>query len=360
MVPESYLSAATAFLALGLVAYSLVRRPRSTWPFILLGVSVFLWESGFAVVAQATTDAEAWAGYRWGAWGFCFTGWATMVFLLQEAGWSWRRTLAWSSPAFAAGLVFALQSTGGILYVAGFEFTPGGATGYRMATSSPWFWAFNLTYVVHLVSVVVLVFVSLKQPSRRVRFRGLLLVGLYLVTVVLHVAQSSWGPMVGTVRVVHPVVPVNAILVVGVFLVLSWTEPRPLDSPWVETRVLDAVHDGLAVFDLDGRLVRTNAAWGALDPGPGPWTTRPLTDESGEPVGSLAQIRRQGAIDSAAHRYGLTLKEEQVAIHVLAGLTNKEIAQSLGISEASVKAFLTQVFGKTGAQDREELFRWLV
>lgn len=360
MVLESYFSALTAYLALGLVAYSLVARPRSAVPFALVGLSVFLWESGFAVVGQATTEAEAWAGYRWGAWGFCFTGWATMVFLFQEAGWTWRRTLAWSTPALAAGMVFALQSSFGVLYVEGFDLRAGHGTGYRIATSSPWFWAFNLTYLVHLISVVVLVVVSVRQPLRRVRWRGLLLVGLYLVTVLLHVVQSSWGPMSGSVRVVNPVVPVNAILLVGIFAVLWKTEPRLLEAPWIEGKVLDAVHDGIAVFDLSGRLVRANPAWTALAPEPGQWEPRPLTDGTGEPVGTLGQVRRQGAIDSVAHRYGLSLREERVAVQVLGGLTNKEIAQALDLSEASVKAILTQIFAKTGARDREELFRWLV
>lgn len=359
MVPESYLSAFTAYLALGLVAYSLVRRPRSAIPFALVGLSVLLWESGFAFVAQATNEAEAWAGYRWGAWGFCFTGWATMVFLLQEAGWTWRKTLLWSAPVLLAGLVFALQSTFGVLYVEGFELQPGRAAGYRMATSSPWFWAFNLNYVGHVISIVVLVAVSRRQSLRRVRLRGYSMVGLYLGAVVLHVVQSSWGPMTGTVLIVHPVIPVNALLLVGVFAVVSWTEPRSIDAPWIEAKVLDAVHDGIAVFDLSGRLVRANPAWESLAPDPGQWEVRPLVDGD-ELVGTVGHIRREGAVDSAAHRYGLTLREEQVAIHVLAGQTNKEIAQALDLGEASVKAHLSQIFAKTGATDREELFRWLL
>jgi len=360
MTLESYLSAFTVFLALGLVVYSLGRRPRSGIPFALVGLTILIWESGFFLVARAAVDSEAWFGYRWASWGFCFTGWATTVFLFREAGWNWRRTLLWASPAGAAGLVFALQSSFGILYVEGFDLGGPVGPGYRIATGSGWFWAFNLTYLVHFGSAVVLAWVSSSQPLRRVRTRGLLLVGLYLTTVLLHIAQSTWGPITGEVRMVHPIIPVNAVLFLGMFAVLSWTEPRTVDAPWVEAKVIDALHDGIAVFDLSGRLIRSNPAWQALAPEPGRWDSRLLTDPEGEAVGTLAQVRRQGAIDSAAHRYLLSDREEQVAVQVLAGRTNKEIAQALSLSEATVKAHLTQVFSKTGARDREELFRWLI
>lgn len=360
MTLESYLSAFTVFLALGLVIYSLGRRPRSGIPFALVGITILFWEFGFFLVARATGAAEAWFGYRLASWGFCFTGWATTVFLFREAGWSWRRTLGWASPAAIAGLVFALQSSVGVLYVEGFVWGSPVGPGYRIATGSGWFWAFNLTYLVHFASAAVLAWVSATQPLRRVRLRGFLLVGLWTLTVLLHVAQSTWGPAIGEIRVVYPVIPVNALLLLGMFVVLSWTEPKSVDAPWVEAKVLDALHDGIAVFDLGDRMVRCNPAWEALAPEVGQGESRTLRDDTGETVGTLVQVRRQGAIDSAAHRFGLTIREEQVAVQVLAGQTNKEIAQALNLSEATVKSHLTQVFNKTGARDREELFRWLI
>jgi two-component system, NarL family, nitrate/nitrite response regulator NarL len=52
-----------------------------------------------------------------------------------------------------------------------------------------------------------------------------------------------------------------------------------------------------------------------------------------------------------------TERERQVLSHVVEGLTNKEIADRLGVSESSVKASLQQLFSKTGVRTRSQLVR---
>ena len=54
---------------------------------------------------------------------------------------------------------------------------------------------------------------------------------------------------------------------------------------------------------------------------------------------------------------GLTEREDQVLRHVFEGLTNKEIAAKIGVSESSVKATLQQLFDKTGVRTRSQLVR---
>ena len=51
----------------------------------------------------------------------------------------------------------------------------------------------------------------------------------------------------------------------------------------------------------------------------------------------------------------LTQREDQVLRGVFEGLKNKEIAAKIGVSEASVKATLKQLFLKTGARTRSQL-----
>ncbi|WP_243093877.1 helix-turn-helix transcriptional regulator [Thermus thalpophilus] len=51
----------------------------------------------------------------------------------------------------------------------------------------------------------------------------------------------------------------------------------------------------------------------------------------------------------------LTLREKEVAALAALGLSNKEIAKELGISEKTVKAHLTLVFQKLGIKRRSEL-----
>ncbi|HXG33966.1 MAG TPA: response regulator transcription factor [Bryobacteraceae bacterium] len=57
------------------------------------------------------------------------------------------------------------------------------------------------------------------------------------------------------------------------------------------------------------------------------------------------------------HLYKLTERERQIVRGILEGLTNKEIAGQLAISESSVKGALHQVFAKTGARNRAQLVR---
>lgn len=53
----------------------------------------------------------------------------------------------------------------------------------------------------------------------------------------------------------------------------------------------------------------------------------------------------------------LTARERTVLKAVFQGLTNKEIAAQLGISESSVKAAMQQLFDKTGVRTRSQLVR---
>ncbi len=53
----------------------------------------------------------------------------------------------------------------------------------------------------------------------------------------------------------------------------------------------------------------------------------------------------------------LSARERTVLRGVFEGLTNKEIAGGLGISESSVKAVLQQLFDKTGVRTRSQLVR---
>jgi len=51
----------------------------------------------------------------------------------------------------------------------------------------------------------------------------------------------------------------------------------------------------------------------------------------------------------------LTDREKEIAVRVSKGTANKDIASDLTISERTVKAHLTSIFGKTGTKDRLQL-----
>jgi DNA-binding NarL/FixJ family response regulator len=68
-------------------------------------------------------------------------------------------------------------------------------------------------------------------------------------------------------------------------------------------------------------------------------------------------VRAVGRAGEQAARRQLTERESAVLKGVFEGLSNKEIGASLGISEASVKSALQQLFVKTGVRTRSQLVR---
>jgi DNA-binding CsgD family transcriptional regulator len=58
---------------------------------------------------------------------------------------------------------------------------------------------------------------------------------------------------------------------------------------------------------------------------------------------------------SARPRHSLTRREGQLVVFLTQGLKNKEIATALGISEGTVKVYLSHLFQKLDVKDRFEL-----
>lgn len=58
---------------------------------------------------------------------------------------------------------------------------------------------------------------------------------------------------------------------------------------------------------------------------------------------------------ASQNRFGLTARQLEIVAAVVAGMTNRDIARKLSISEDTVKHHLTQIFSRTGATNRLEL-----
>lgn len=65
--------------------------------------------------------------------------------------------------------------------------------------------------------------------------------------------------------------------------------------------------------------------------------------------------RLRGAPGSAAAQFGLTARELEIVKAVVQGMGNREISQTLGISQFTVKHYLTRVFDKLVVNNRVEL-----
>ncbi|MFT4114414.1 response regulator [Silvibacterium sp.] len=82
----------------------------------------------------------------------------------------------------------------------------------------------------------------------------------------------------------------------------------------------------------------------------GSWIDSSILSKLSAPVPSLPRQETRPALD-------LTTREQSVLNGVFEGLTNKEIATTMSISESYVKALLQQLFEKTGVRTRSQLVR---
>jgi DNA-binding CsgD family transcriptional regulator len=69
----------------------------------------------------------------------------------------------------------------------------------------------------------------------------------------------------------------------------------------------------------------------------------------------MEPIRSSDAAAMMLAAYGLSMREREIAQHVLRGLSTVEIGEALDISEYTVQSHLTSIFDKTGFGSRKEL-----
>lgn len=72
-------------------------------------------------------------------------------------------------------------------------------------------------------------------------------------------------------------------------------------------------------------------------------------------IQALRRLSPQHRGPEATRNFGLTTRELQVIALIVAGYTNKDLAQKLGISEHTAKHHLTNIFDKLGVSNRLEL-----
>ncbi len=77
-----------------------------------------------------------------------------------------------------------------------------------------------------------------------------------------------------------------------------------------------------------------------------------FSEQLAQQVLSTMSAENKGTAHALAR---LSEREREIAEHVARGMKNKNIAQSLNISENTVKRHLQSIFTKTGARDRLEL-----
>jgi DNA-binding NarL/FixJ family response regulator len=70
---------------------------------------------------------------------------------------------------------------------------------------------------------------------------------------------------------------------------------------------------------------------------------------------SLVTHEKQSAVGAGGKDFGLTPREKQVVVLVVAGYTKKDIAQKLDVSTQTIKYHVANIFDKLAVSDRLQL-----
>jgi DNA-binding CsgD family transcriptional regulator len=80
-----------------------------------------------------------------------------------------------------------------------------------------------------------------------------------------------------------------------------------------------------------------------------------IDDRFGDSMGILVIGRPAQRLDELKKQYRITDRETEVVHYVLSGMSNAMIAKTLCISERTVKAHLSSIFNKLGANNRRQM-----
>jgi DNA-binding NarL/FixJ family response regulator len=79
----------------------------------------------------------------------------------------------------------------------------------------------------------------------------------------------------------------------------------------------------------------------------------------GEHVGIMSP-EKQSTAGEGGEDFGLTRREKQVIVFVIAGYSKKDIAQKLGVSTQTIKDDVANIFDKLGVSNRLELILFVI
>jgi DNA-binding NarL/FixJ family response regulator len=108
-----------------------------------------------------------------------------------------------------------------------------------------------------------------------------------------------------------------------------------------------------------GRAIQAAAAGQAvLDPGVQRRLLAAVTRPQESSAGAVGTLSAPSATSSPSPDDELTPREAEVLRLIAAGQSNREIARTLFVSEATVKTHINRIFAKTGSRDRAQATRY--
>ncbi|HTX71377.1 MAG TPA: LuxR C-terminal-related transcriptional regulator [Rectinemataceae bacterium] len=361
-----------------------------------------LWALGEAVVISAPNvdavgffDAMAAVGYVYGAAAY-------LTLSLVFAGATPRVSFILNLLVYLLASVEAFRSLTGEWVISGYRAGPWGNVGI-LSTNEGWGRLDAALHVAVLAASTVAI-LRARAASHSRRFRSIalyVLIGAFLIAIgeafCVEIAWQLWG---------YPD-PSVLVGVVGIALDIYLIERYrflSLDHPRIEREVLGAVEDAVLLFDSRLLVIRANQgarlalargtralpglelpsifaesdsilrAWEAVVAGKDReirtrcsiegedfvMTLSPILDEFGDLIGGMAIVRKQDSLDAAVAAFGITARERSIILMLMQGITNKEIADALFIAPNTVKNHIANIYQKTGAGTRVELFRLIL
>ncbi len=399
MSPFSLLCMVAFCSALVLLVLALRLNPRAPLNRAMAWVAFCyaLWTLGDAVVISAQGPDTLRIFNFVAAVGYVYGVAAYLTLCLVFTGARPRVSIPLNLAAYLLATVEVLPAFTGGGIISGFHPSPWGNVGIASENRA---WAYldlSLRMAVFLFSIVAYLRARAASHSRRYRsialYQVIGLVGMVVLQVFcIRVMWQLWG-------FPEPSVLVGMVAIgLDIYLIERYRF-LSLDHPRIEREVLGAIGDAVILFDPQLAVIRANQntqavlgrepraflgqelpslfaesesirqSWRvavtgkevkskcSLNEGEFVMTLSPLLDEFGDLIGGMAIIRKQDSLDAAVAAYGITARERSIILMLMQGITSKEIAEALFIAPNTVKNHVANIYQKTGAGTRVELFR---
>ncbi|MFP4442303.1 MAG: LuxR C-terminal-related transcriptional regulator [Spirochaetia bacterium] len=243
----------------------------------------------------------------------------------------------------------------------------------------------------------------------REKKQAVLLIRMLLAAIILVTGEYILNPIIPGWDVPTQS-PVIFSVWIGALVYAIWKYGFLKISPGLlAEKILDSVEDLVLLYDLDGKRVYQNrkaqsflgdsrlvpffrtdplkanlnpllalvSVWTPKDPekefimtvpddsaGSGEereikFRVKPLFDRFGDPLGLLVSGSAIPRLDDVLLQYQLSAREIEVFNHLSRGKTIQETAETLYITERTVKAHISSIYEKTGAKNRVELLNMI-
>lgn len=355
---------------------------------------------GAAFLSSAQDDASRWLFFRLSTTAFCYIKAFNLVVMLLFTKASPRSIVGLSLPVFLISTVEVAQLWSGEWLLTGFVSTAWGTA--PLFVLAPFWYPLNIVTQV-LVAAVITFFLlraAWGSSTKRLGKAALLVWSSFAAVWIL---QSAFFLVSYWWRV--PDLTVVLILVIGIMH--AEVTFRHLyfgvEGRSIEQEIMGTVQEGILLVDEDFRILKGNPSagriWGCepeslkgLDfttlfretaelrkewsvakevgrkenlPCSSEGTSclvslSPVQGSTGFTIGGIVTIKKMDPLDEASKAYGLTSREQSVLLRLLQGYSNKETAAALFISAGTVKNHIFNIYKKTGAESRVDLFRLLL